>query len=109
MFGRKLRYLGMALSLAALLGFAAEASAAQPRAARAPARQAGVLEWAWDWVIGWFGGPGQALRADASCGIDPDGRCASVSGDASGGIDPNGRPASVSGDIGPGLDPDGRH
>ncbi len=109
MSGRKLRYLGMVLSLAALLGFAAEARAAQPRAARAPARQVGVLEWAWDWVLGWFGGPGQALRADASCGIDPDGRCASVRGDASCGIDPNGRCASVSGDAGGGLDPNGGH
>jgi hypothetical protein len=110
----------MALVLAVLLGLAGPAGAAEARA-RVPARQAGVLEWAWGWLTGWFGGPGHGgsqswarLWAEARGGLDPNGAPApaagggaTVSGDASGGLDPDGRPVAVSGDAGLGLDPNG--
>jgi hypothetical protein len=105
----------MALSLAVFLGLASQAAEAAKMRTRAaaPARQVGALEWAWTWVTGWLGGQGGSqglarLWAEASCGIDPDGRCASTTGDAGFGLDPDGRPVSVTGDMGPGLDPNGR-
>lgn len=97
MSGRQLRSLGMALTLAAVLGLAG----AQPGAAevlhRVPTRQVGVLERAWDWLAGWIGGQGQGgsaglarLWADAGFGLDPNGGRATMTGDASLGLDPDG-------------------
>jgi hypothetical protein len=118
MSGRQLRSLGMALTLAAVLGFAGAQPGAAEAPHRVPARQVGVLERAWDWLAGWLGGQGgnqglTPLWAAQGLGMDPNGGHSTAppatTGDASFGLDPDGGRSTVTSDLGFGLDPNGGH